>query len=42
MAITIDALFGLLAEYDEVASDPDKLRQVFGDYERWLKKHGIG
>jgi hypothetical protein len=38
----IDTLFSLLAEYDEkVRSRHDGLRQVFADYERWAKKHGI-
>jgi hypothetical protein len=38
----IDTLFSLLAEFDEkVRSQHDGLRQVFADYERWLKKHRI-
>jgi hypothetical protein len=35
----IDTLFSLLAEFDEVRSKHDGLREVFANYERWLKKH---
>jgi hypothetical protein len=37
----IDVLFQLLAEYDEVRSKHDGLREVFSAYERWLRKHHI-
>jgi hypothetical protein len=38
----IDVLFSLLAEYDDVRSGTDGLRRVLVDYERWLRKRGIG
>jgi hypothetical protein len=37
----IDTLFGLLAEYDNVRTRPDGLKDVFLAFDQWLHRQGV-